>query len=96
MRIKNWGIFYFVAGYHVLLLVLLPWFIQNFSWSAFIFFFVTYVIGGISITAGYHRLFSHKTYSANPIYEWAVLLGPFPCSGRHSCGRTITDSTITT
>ncbi|PIU00859.1 MAG: hypothetical protein COT74_02875 [Bdellovibrionales bacterium CG10_big_fil_rev_8_21_14_0_10_45_34] len=29
---------------------------------------------GMSITGGYHRLFAHKTYSANKVVEWAYLL----------------------
>lgn len=33
-----------------------------------------YFISGISITAGYHRLFAHKTYSANPIIKFVFLL----------------------
>jgi len=75
MKIKNWGAFAFIGGYHLLILLLLPWFILHFSWSAVAFFLVTYIIGGLSITAGYHRLFSHKTYSASPVYEWLILIG---------------------
>jgi stearoyl-CoA desaturase (delta-9 desaturase) len=33
-----------------------------------------YLISGISITAGYHRLFAHKAYSANPIVKFMFLL----------------------
>ena len=73
-RIKNWSIFAFIAGYHLLLVVLLPFYIMVFSWESFVLFFVTFVISGISITAGYHRLFSHKTYTAEPLYEWVILL----------------------
>jgi stearoyl-CoA desaturase (delta-9 desaturase) len=75
MKIKNWTPFAFVGGYHLLLLLLLPWAVADFSWVAFAFFLTTYIIGGLSITAGYHRLFSHKTYSASPIFEWLVLIG---------------------
>ena len=75
MKIRNWSVFCFIAGYHLLLLVLLPWFIGVFSWPAIGLFLVTYVIGGLSITAGYHRLYAHKTYSAHPAFEWVVLLG---------------------
>ena len=75
MKIRNWNIFLFIAGYHLLILALLPFFIGVFSWSAMILLLVTYCIGGLSITAGYHRLYAHKAYRAHPVFEWAVLLG---------------------
>lgn len=74
MRIKNWDTFLFILIYHLLLLALLPFFIKVASWPAAIFFAVTFCIGGLSITAGYHRLFSHRSYAAHPVYEWIVLL----------------------
>ena len=75
MKIKHWDMFLFVVVYHVLLLSLIPFAVTTFSWSAIAFCFVTYAIGGLSITVGYHRLFAHKAYSANPFFEWCVLLG---------------------
>ena len=30
---------------------------------------------GIAITAGYHRLWSHKTYDAHPILQWIFAIG---------------------
>lgn len=75
MKIKNWDMFIFVVVYHALLVVLLPAFISVFSWSALAFFLVTYIIGGMAITVGYHRLYAHKAYSANPAFEWGILLG---------------------
>lgn len=74
MRIKNWGIFIFVVGYHALLFALLPAYISEFSWASFALFFITWVISGFAITAGYHRLFSHNSYKARPVYEWACLI----------------------
>jgi len=75
MKIRNWSIFAFIMGYHALLVALLPFVIGVISWSAAALLLVTYVIGGLSITAGYHRLFAHKAYRAHPAFEWAVLLG---------------------
>ena len=74
MKIKNWDLFLFVSLYHIALICLFPAFIANFTWSSILLFFITYFIGGISITVGYHRLYSHKTYIASPIFEWVVLL----------------------
>lgn len=75
MRIKNWGIFAFIAGYHALLIALLPAYFGDFSWASFWLMTVTWALSGFAITAGYHRLFSHRTYKARPVYEWACLLG---------------------
>lgn len=74
MKIKNWDMFAFVIAYHVALIALLPAFISVFSWTAVALFLVTYIMGGMSITVGYHRLYAHKAYSANPFFEWCVLL----------------------
>ncbi len=74
MRIKNWDTFAFIAIYHVLVVALLPAFISVFSWQAAVAFLLTYCIGGLAITVGYHRLFSHKTYNAQPVFEWITLL----------------------
>lgn len=43
-----------------------------YEWGVFIF-----LMGfcGMSITAGYHRLWSHKTYKAHPIVRWIFALG---------------------
>ncbi|MGB0743641.1 MAG: fatty acid desaturase [Opitutales bacterium] len=75
MKIKHWDMFLFVVIYHILLVALLPAFLGVASWSAFAFLLITYAIGGMSITVGYHRLFAHKAYSANPFFEWCVLIG---------------------
>ena len=75
MRIKNWGIFAFIAGYHALLLALLPALIKIFTWEVAAMIVVGWAVGCLSITVGYHRLFSHRTYKAHPLFEWACLLG---------------------
>lgn len=75
MKIKNWDTFAFVLAYHLLILALLPAFINVFSWGAVALFLVTYIIGGLSITVGYHRLYAHRAYAANPFFEWCVLIG---------------------
>jgi len=69
MRIKHWDNFAFIAGYHLLLLLLFPLFIKHFEWSALVLCGVTYILGGLAITAGYHRLFSHRAYKASPFWE---------------------------
>lgn len=75
MRIKNWDVFFFVIGYHLLALTLIPFVWGAFTWQATLFLLVTFIIGGLSITAGYHRLYAHKAFTANAFFEWAVLIG---------------------
>jgi stearoyl-CoA desaturase (delta-9 desaturase) len=75
MKIKNWDIFAFIVFYHILIVALIPAAISVASWPAVILLLITYIIGGMSITVGYHRLYAHKAYSANAFFEWCVLLG---------------------
>lgn len=75
MKKFNWETGLFVIIYHVALLVGLPFYFMHFSPSLALMLtsaalvFVT----GVSITAGYHRCFSHSAYKTNRAVE-AVLL----------------------
>jgi stearoyl-CoA desaturase (delta-9 desaturase) len=66
----NWEAVLFVIGYHLALLVALPFFFiyGTFSWPIMITTLVLWIVTGLSVTAGYHRLYSHQTYKAH----WAV------------------------
>lgn len=70
MEIKNKSTFAAIAGYHLLLLVLVPIYFREFNFATFVLYFVTFVLSGFSITAAHHRLFAHKTYNASPAWEW--------------------------
>ncbi|MCC5789498.1 MAG: fatty acid desaturase [Opitutales bacterium] len=74
-KLKNLDAFAFIAGYHVLLVALLPFVWGDLSLLVWGLFLITFVIGGLSITAGYHRLFAHRSYEAHPLLEWFVLVG---------------------
>lgn len=47
---------------------------DHFQWGIWAWAIFFYYVTGMSITAGYHRLFSHKTYKAKPIVEWFFAL----------------------
>jgi stearoyl-CoA desaturase (delta-9 desaturase) len=49
-------------------LTLVPWYgyEYGYSWGMSLFFFLFLWANGLSITAGYHRLWSHNTYRAHP------------------------------
>jgi len=42
-------------------------------WQTWVLFVVHYFLGGLGITAGYHRLWSHRAYSAHPIFKYFLL-----------------------
>ena len=48
-----------------------PWygFSQGFSWSGWLAFVVILGANGMSITAGYHRLWAHNSYKAHPLLK---------------------------
>ena len=71
----NWGPGLFIIAYHVLLVALLPLYLLQTTPSFLVCLvaFVLYFATGISITAGYHRLYAHRAYKAHPVVECALL-----------------------
>ena len=43
--------------------------VHGIQWWQPVLFAVFYLGVGLSVTAGYHRLFSHRAYNAHPILE---------------------------
>jgi stearoyl-CoA desaturase (delta-9 desaturase) len=74
-RNLNWPTISFLVGYHILLAILLPVYLIYFtpSWTLLILSFTLLYTTGLSITAGYHRLFSHSTYKTNKTIELIYL-----------------------
>ncbi len=56
---------------------LVPWYGFTYGYSAYDWTVFVLMMGfcGISITAGYHRLWSHKAYKAHPILRFIFALG---------------------
>ncbi len=86
MRIKgfNWPTGLFVIGYHTLLLAMLPIYLYNHSasWGMWAATIILYFATGMSITAGYHRYYSHQSYRAHPLVEGFLLFfGSMACQG---------------
>ena len=48
--------------------------VDGFHWGQVVIGIVLYLLTGISITAGYHRLFAHKAYEANPLVKLFFLI----------------------
>lgn len=71
----NWTPTLFLTIYQLTLLISLPFYFyyQGFSWALFAIGFVLLYATGLSITGGYHRFYSHKTFKTNPVVEWLLL-----------------------
>ncbi|MEZ4698792.1 MAG: acyl-CoA desaturase [Rhodothermales bacterium] len=71
----DWVALIFIASYHVLLLITLPLYLLNTTPSGSLigwtFFFTAASL--ISITAGYHRLYAHRTYRVHRAVEMVLL-----------------------
>ena len=68
----------FLISTALLTLTAVPWYFWNYGWDWFIFgvFLFFYVSTGMSITVGYHRLFSHKAFQAKwPVKLYVLLFG---------------------
>lgn len=68
----NWPAVIMFSLTTALVLTVFPWYAltQGFSASAWVWFFVFLYASGLSITAGYHRLWSHRAYRAH----WSLRL----------------------
>jgi stearoyl-CoA desaturase (delta-9 desaturase) len=68
----NWLNMTFLLGTLLIALVGTPWYILKYGlgWAEVLTFGVLWLLVGLSVTAGYHRLFSHRTYQA----AWPVRL----------------------
>lgn len=72
---KTLAIGAFLISYHLTLILLLPYYLLHHSpsWLLWAGALITLYGGGIGITAGYHRYFSHKSYQTRPIMESLLL-----------------------
>lgn len=72
VRPWNWPAVIMFGLTTALVLTVFPWYVwtHDFSASAWVWFGVFLYASGLSITAGYHRLFSHRSYQAH----WSLRL----------------------
>lgn len=71
----NWPAAVTLWGTAVAALILIPayaWF-NDFSSTAWVSFIILCGLNGISITAGYHRLWAHRSYQAHPLVRFILL-----------------------
>ena len=70
----------------IVAMTVVPWYGFRFGYDTFewISFLVLMVFCEMSITAGYHRLWSHKAYSAHPVMKFIFALGG-ACALQNDC-----------
>ena len=72
----EWPVALFITLNPLVTLILMPiyFYFYGFQWSIALFALIFAAATNLSITAGYHRLFSHKSYDAHPIAKALFLL----------------------
>ena len=88
----NWVPVIFLISYQVILFAGLPfYFYYKSSISLFVISFVLLYVTGLSITGGYHRFYSHRTFKTNRLLEGLFLFfGAMAGQGKALCGAMIT------
>lgn len=71
----NWGPAIFLIAYQVLLAFALPvyFYYASPSWAMIASAIILLYLTGLSITAGYHRYYAHRSYRTKPIVESILL-----------------------
>ena len=69
-----WPVALFLVLNPLISFTLLALYLPNWHWGTFAFALIFAAATNLSITAGYHRLFSHKSYDAHPLVKWGFLL----------------------
>lgn len=86
----------------LLAIAIVPWYLwtHGVGMGVWVAFAILMAWTGLSITAGYHRLWSHKSYEAHPVVKYILLLGATLavessvfdwCSGHRSHHRHVDD-----
>ncbi|MAE58246.1 MAG: hypothetical protein CME69_05155 [Halobacteriovorax sp.] len=73
LNITN-SVFLLTSPIIAILGTLLWLYVDGFSWEILGLAFVFYILTGMGITAGYHRLFAHRAYKANSIMKVLYLI----------------------
>lgn len=71
----EWGVTLFIVGYHLALLIGLPFYFiyQSPPVGLYVVSAVLLYLTGLGITVGYHRLYAHPTYKTNKVIEAVIL-----------------------
>ncbi len=72
LKRMNWPNTTFLVSTFVLAITIVPWYLWTHGIDLFqiLLFTFFYFATGMSITLGYHRLYSHRAFKASPLVEW--------------------------
>lgn len=72
----NWISIFYLLGVPVFAISFFPWGLHNhiFTWPMIVYALIHFSVDCLSVTVGYHRLFSHKSYEAHPILRALLLI----------------------
>ncbi len=72
---ENKGVSLFLVVYQLFVILTLPFYLifGSPTWGMFFISVALYFAGGLAITAGYHRYFSHRSYKTNRFIESIIL-----------------------
>ena len=98
----NWPALIVLSLTPLAALILIPWYAwsHDFSTTAWVSFFIILALNGLSITAGYHRLWAHRAYEASwPVRFVLMIFGTMAtqnsilnwCSGHRNHHRYVDD-----
>ncbi len=70
-----WHNILFMTLVPLVAVIFTPLYLMNhgLTWGMVAFLAITYTISNMMITTGYHRYFSHRTYSVHPVIEWLYI-----------------------
>lgn len=73
----NWIPAILLISTPILALLIVPYYLftHEVSWQVWALFAFFMAWNGLSITVGYHRLWSHRTFQAHPLVKWFFLIG---------------------
>ena len=73
----NWIPAFVLISTPLAALLIVPYYLwtHSVSWQVWAIFAFFMAWNGLSVTVGYHRLWSHRTYQAHPIVKWFFLIG---------------------
>jgi stearoyl-CoA desaturase (delta-9 desaturase) len=71
----EWSITLYILGYHLALLIGLPFYFIHYSPRGALFGIgaLLLYLTGLGVTVGYHRLYSHSTFKTNKVVEGVIL-----------------------
>ncbi len=73
----NWIPAFVLVSTPILALFLVPYYLwtHDVTWQVWAVFAFCLAWSGLSITTGYHRLWSHRAYQTHPVLKWFWLIG---------------------